>query len=383
MKSEFSEFTEFTEFSKFSLTNKCSRRDFVAESTNCFLACLMAGGLGNPTVLASPLKGVKACSVPTLTGMLDCNKLGTTLMHEHVLWFSGPRLDNPGYTPIPEDLRSDTVDFAISLLNAAARVGIDTVVDLTPHRPIELYEQIAKGTSVKIIVSTGFYRRAKIPQWMADMEDEKQMEDLMLKEVSEGIQGTKFRAGIIKVAGEGNPLSDWEKKVFRAAARVHKATHAPMATHVGSREQFDLLVKAGVNPAQILLSHVDTGRRGRTRVQLAEELLSIAKEGGYLEVDTFGQEFYTPWNDLVFLLRYLCDAGYANRIVISIDSNWHWVNRKKVFEGSEEPYFDPHAADRTFAYMVTDVVPMLLKAGFSKKEIDTFLVGNPRQFFSN
>ena len=63
---------------------------------------------------------------------------------------------------------------------------------------------------------------------MADMEDEKQMEELMLKEVTEGIDGTKIRAGIIKVAGEGASLSDWEKKVFRAAARVQKLPAVPL-----------------------------------------------------------------------------------------------------------------------------------------------------------
>ena len=321
--------------------------------------------------------------VPTMKGPVGCDSLGTTLMHEHVLWFAGPRLDNPGFTPIPDDLRSETVDFAVSLLNDAARVGIDTIVDVTPYRPIDLYEQIAKRTAVNIVPSTGFYRREKVPKWMADMDDEKQMEERMLKEVKEGIDGTKIRAGIIKVASEGTPLSDWEKKVFRAAARVQKATGVPIATHDGAsaREQFDFLVQAGANPRRLFLSHVDTGRRGRTREQLGEELTSIAKEGACLEVDTFGQEFYTPWVDLVFLLRSLCDAGCANRIFISIDCNWHWENRKKMFEGADAPYFDPNAAKRTVAYMMTDAVPTLLKAGFSKKEIDMFLVDNPRRFF--
>jgi len=54
----------------------------------------------------------------------------------------------------------------------------------------------------------------------------------------------------------------------------------------------------------------------------------------------------------------------------------------KVFEGAEAPHFDPDASKRTFAYMVTDAVPKLLKSGFSKKEIDTFLVSNPREFFN-
>jgi hypothetical protein len=111
MRSEFSEFAEFSEFrlprlarpnnesvvdGKFSLTNKYSRRDFVTKTAYFSLAYWMAESFRLPT---------------------------TTLMNEHVLWFSGPRLNNPGYTPIPEDLRSETVDFAVSLLNDAARVG--------------------------------------------------------------------------------------------------------------------------------------------------------------------------------------------------------------------------------------------------------------------
>ena len=373
-----------TIISESSVSSALTRRAF----TTGLLAGTALFSLASRTGMATPAlprtKKSKSLAVSTMNGPVSCDSLGTTLMHEHVLWFSGPRLDNPGYTPIPDNLRSDTVDFAVSLLNAASRVGIDTVVDLTPHRPIDLYEEIAKRTPVKIVASTGFYRREKIPRSMADMEDERQMEERMLKEVREGIDSTKVRAGIIKVAGERAPLSDWEKKVFRAAARVQKTTGIPIATHdgAGAREQFDLLVRTGANPNRLFLSHVDTMLHGgRSREQVKEELLSIAKEGGYLEVDTFGQEFYTPWSDLVFFLRSLCDAGFANRIFISIDCNWHWRNQEKVFEGSEEPYFDPDASKRTYAYMVTDAVPKLLKSGFSKKETDTFLVDNPRRFF--
>ena len=356
--------------------NIYTRRTFINKSSLTFASIAMAG-LPVTGAFALYVRN-KNKFVPTLTGEVACNKLGTTLMHEHVLWFSGPRLEDAGYTPIPEDLQSDTVDFAVSLLNDAARVGIDTIVDLTPFRPLNLYKRIAERTTVNIVASTGFYRRAKSPRWIADMEDEKQMEELMLKEVTEGIDGTKIRAGIIKLAGEGASLSDWEKKVFRAAARVQRATGSPIATHTGGAfEQFDLLVKAGADPHRIFLSHVDVGRKGKPG-----ELITIAKEGGYLEVDTFGQDFYTPWPDLVSFLRSFCDAGLTNRIFISIDSNWHWENRKKIFEGSGPPNFDPNAANRTFAYMITDAVPMLLKSGFSMKEVNTFLVDNPRNYFS-
>jgi phosphotriesterase-related protein len=350
-----------------------TRRSFINRSSLAFASMALTG----TGILGSPDESSKNKLVSTVTGEISCDKLGTTLMHEHVLWFGGPRLEDPGYAPIPAALEAATVDFAVSLLNEAARAGIDTVVDLTPFRPIDLYKRIAEQTRVKIVPSTGFYRRAKIPKWMAEMEDEKQMEELMLRELTEGIGGTKIKAGIIKVAGEGASLSDWEKKVFRAAARVQKETGCAIATHTGGPfEQFNLLVKTGANPHRIFLSHVDVGRKGKPG-----ELITIAKEGCYLEVDTFGQEFYTPWNELVSFLRSFCDAGLANRIFISMDSNWHWENGTKIFEGAGPPNFDPGAAKRTFAYMITDAVPLLLKSGFSKAEIRTFLVDNPRNYF--
>ena len=351
--------------------NTLNRRDFIN------MGSILAASLPFSNMLISSCQNPGTSMIPTLTGIIKPEELGTTLMHEHILWFAGPMEENAGYTPIPDDLESETVDFAVSLLNAAARVGIHTIVDLTPFRPIDLYKRIAERTTVKIIASTGFYRRSKVPKWMADMEDEKQMEERMLKELTTGIDETKIRAGIIKIAGEGG--TDWEKKTFRAAARVNKAIGAPIATHSGSDafEQFSLLVKTGADPHRIMLSHVDVGRKGKPG-----DLLTIAREGGYLEVDTFGQNFYTPWDELVSFLRSFCDAGLASRIIISIDSNWHWENRMKVFEGSGPPNFDPNAANRTFAYMMTDAVPMLLKSGFSMEEINTFLVDNPRNYFT-
>jgi len=321
-------------------------------------------------------------TISTMTGPVQCRSLGITLIHEHVLWFSGPRLENPGYSPIPEDRRSESIDFAVSLLNDAARVGIKTLVDLTPHRPIDLYQQIARRTAVNIIPSTGFYRRAKIPKSLANIEDEKQMEERMHGEVAEGIDRTPIRAGIIKVATEGAPLTDWEKKVFRAAARVQKRTGVPIATHSGPRsapEQHDLLLRSGADPHRIVLSHMDVGTASRT--EHFEALLPILRQGSYFEVDTFGQDFYTPWSDLTAFLHFFCDAGFANRLFISVDCNWRWENRLRLFEGAEAPTRDPNASKRTYAYMITSALPRLLESGFNRKEIDTFLIENPARLF--
>jgi len=127
-----------------------------------------------------------------MTGFVRCDSLGRTLIHEHVLWFGGPRLEDSGYKSIPDNKRQESVDFAVSLLNDAARVGINTLVDLTPHRPIDLYQQIAKRTPLRIVPSTGFYRRAKIPKQWEEIEDEKKREELMLREVTEASVAQAF-----------------------------------------------------------------------------------------------------------------------------------------------------------------------------------------------
>ncbi len=366
---------------------KMSRRVFASRclAGAVFPLVFSQPGIAGVTSALPATQKAKPWMVSTMTGPVRCDSLGTTLMHEHVLWFGGPRLEDPGYAPIPDDKRQESVDYAVSLLNDAARVGVNTLVDLTPHRPIDLYQQIAKRASVRIVPSTGFYRRAKIPKQWAEIEDEKKMEDLMLREVTEGIGGTKIRAGIIKVAAETSPLTDWEKKVFRAAARVQKATGVPIATHdvARAREQFDLLVSSGATPRRVFISHVDMALhdKQRTHEQVAEELISMARDGGYMEFDTFGQDSYTPWGDLVFLWRSIIDAGFANRMFFSMDSNWHWQNGKKTFEGADRPDAGPDAGRRTYAYMMTDAVPKLLKSGFSQQVIHSILVDNPRRFF--
>ena len=103
-----------------------------------------------------------------------------------------------------------------------------------------------------------------------------------------------------------------------------------------------------------------------------EALLPILRQGSYFEVDTFGQDFYTPWSDLTAFLRFFCDAGFDNRLFISIDSNWRWENGLRLFEGAEAPTRDPNASKRTYAYMITSALPRLLESGFNRRRSTPF-----------
>jgi phosphotriesterase-related protein len=308
--------------------------------------------------------------VQTVLGPVDTRELGTTLIHEHVLF------------QFDDSRRSQSVGFATKLLQDAADVGVKTAVDLTPVRRIDWFMEIASLVDVHIIACTGYYLERLTPKPLAALS-ESQMIDRMVRELTEGIDTTGVRAGIIKVAGNLPQLTEWEKQVFRAGAKAHLKTGACIATHAcaGSREQAEVLLEAGADLNRVFFSHVEAefGWEGRTLQEEAKYLEDIARQGGSLLFNNFGFEFDTPWPDLAYLLHHLCDAGYQDKVLISVDCNWTWNEEGKIEFEAERDH--PDTARRTFAYMVTEAVPDLLEAGFTEQDVNTFLVENPRRFF--
>jgi phosphotriesterase-related protein len=364
--------------------NTFNRRSFINKSALSLGSVVLGSG-----ILSSSCINRKENFVAALSGDIECSKLGTTLMHEHIL-----------IGDIPDHLKNASIDIAVRMLNDAAKAGVTTLVDVMPFDSycsgpvgtaenlneydlkLKLYQAIAAQTKVNIIISTGFYRYEKAPPSLRSMT-EAQMETRMFHAVTEGVGNSNIRAGIIKLAADTSTLTEWEKKTFRAAARVQKATGVPIATHAcaGAREQFDLLVDNGADPNHLNFAHIETesGWKVKNREQFAKDFLTILKAGGYLLFNNFSCEFYTPWADMVYLIRYYCDQGYAHRILISEDCNWEWKNGKQIFESEEQ---HPDAAKRTYASLLTREIPLMLESGFTKKEIETFLINNPRNFFS-
>ena len=209
--------------------------------------------------------------------------------------------------------------------------------------------------NVHIIASTGYYLRGLTPTPLADL-GEAEMTDRMVRELTDGIDTTGVRAGIIKVAANAPELTDWEQQVFRAAARAHLETGACIATHAcsGSRDQAEVLLQAGADLGSVFFSHVEAefGWEGRSLQEEAAYLTDIANQGGALLFNNFGFEFDTPWADLTYLIQHLCDAGHQDKVLISVDCNWTWNKDGEIeFEAERE---HPETARRTFAYMMTD-----------------------------
>lgn len=347
-----------------------SRRSFLAKA-GLMPVALPLLPLANPLPAGAQTGAHRLKKVSTLQGSVAVKDLGFTLMHEHIFW---------GDTP--QDKRAETVEYAVKLINDAQRVVVNTIIDLSPIRDITLHQAIKERVSVNIILATGSYQEHLMPRWLLDM-NEKQFKEHVVKELTEGIGGTGIKPGLIKVAARRAVMTDWEKMVFKVAAEVNKELGTPIGTHAvaGVRRQFDHLVKYGATPDKLFFSHVEAkfGWEGRSLEQMSENLVQIANEGGRLLFNNFGYEFDTPWEELVYLIRNLCDKGYAANVMTSMDSLWFW-QKGVILTNVEEKH--PQTKSKTYAYALTDAVPNLLKAGFSAKEIDVFFRVNPQTYFS-
>ncbi len=77
------------------------------------LGPLSIGPVASATTLLESWKVVKGTAkpakalIPALKGAIKLEELGTTLIHEHFLWFAGPMMEYVDNTPIPDALQTE------------------------------------------------------------------------------------------------------------------------------------------------------------------------------------------------------------------------------------------------------------------------------------
>jgi len=314
-------------------------------------------------------------NIQTLNNEVSVDQLGFTLIHEHLLF------------QFDEKFKEKSIDFTRKELIKLKGNGGKTVVDLTPFKKIHWLKEIAKEIDLNLLCCTGYYIEDVIKNFSSlDIFhlDSDRHSAFMEKEILEGIEDTKIKAAIIKVAGAGYTLTPWEEAVFTAAAKAQIKTKTPIATHActGAAEQQRVLLKAGANPDYIFFSHIEAkfGWEGRNLKQQCEHLLNIVKEGSYLLFNNFGFEFDTPKDEIIYILKYLSDKGYMNNLLISVDMNYQVNEEGSIILEAADGY--PECEKRVYSYLLTDVVPVLKAAGFSSENVDTLFVKNPMRFFN-
>jgi phosphotriesterase-related protein len=329
-------------------------------------------------------------TIDTVKGRLPLGDLGYTLMHEHI------QAESPKGRPPPpcrEDQLPHAVDYAVSELRRARRAGVNSLVEVTPppRRNLSLLKAVAERTDVNIIICTGTYEITDEVRGMSPS----QYEDMLMSEITEGIDDSGIKPGLIKVAANHVPLDEDERKIFLVAGKVQKLTGLPVCCHTcnGARPQFDTLCEGGADPTKLYFSHVEDnyykpGWEGRSLLEQTEYLRKIAEEGGSLLFNNWSMEAHTPIFHLAFIIKELVRAGLARRVLLSEDHAYKIdENGKIIIEHAGE--YDPKVPETWgnverlgYDHVFVAAIPSLIGLGLRPDVIETFIIENPKAMFA-
>jgi phosphotriesterase-related protein len=333
--------------------------------------------------------------IVTVLGPINPDELGMALGHEHLLfdlrclWESPPparahladaepTLENRGelsrdlYDSRPNlflDDRAVAADEVRRFKAAGGGAIVDlTTIGLTPDP--EALREISTTTGIHVVAGAGYYREKCLPRDVLDRSVEALEEELQGWVVS-GLNGTDVRAGILGELGTSSPITPFEERQLRAAARVQRATGVAINVHpaIWSHEHLrvlDVLESEGADIGRVALSHCDELVEPEWHAQIAER-------GATLSFDTFGSEFSYDADgtqeprdlERIACLTRLLDAGYEAQLLLSHDICTRIQLHRYGGLG--------------FDHIPVSIVPRLRRAGVGEAEVSGMLVDNPRR----
>ncbi len=344
-------------------------------------------------------------SIQTVTGILNKNDSGIITPHEHIFieltaFFEERPLrdcESPSTAPVTMDklgilnrdpyalkdnLRMNDYETQKKEILRFKNAGGATIVDATMPgigRDPALLKKISEATGINVVMGTGFYVSSTHPDAMKSMT-EQEIADMMIQEIKVGAEGTGIKAGVIGEIGISEVFNEEERRVLRASAIAHKATGTSVLVHINpwttnGLEAADILLKNGVPPKKIAISHIDVENN-------MDYIYALLDKGVYIEFDNFGKEYYVDREarregyglfvsdvQRVECLKELIDNGYKSQILLSCD-----VCLKSCLRTYGGWGYD---------HVLVNVVPMMEDAGIANEDIYMMLTENPAEFLDN
>jgi len=309
--------------------------------------------------------------INTVAGTIKPEDLGRTLMHEHVFVQYGK--------PSPETMRPgpkfDEILRACSgYVDQLKNYGVSSVVDPTTvdlGRNVPLLSALSEKTGLNIICCTGIYSTGTYLNLCELIGGGwERIADLFIRELTEGIDDTGIKAGIIKVVTGYPEVGALEREILLAAAKASVDTGAPIITHtegVLGDEQQEILGGAGVPLHRIIVGHSCISTSFNYHRQ-------IIRDGSYIGFDRFGMEGGMPDEVRAASIVKLINAGYVSRIIVSHDSVWYWVGGPNPCATQYENWKPTNFFER--------VIPILTYEGVDEAVVEMMLTENPRRFFA-
>jgi phosphotriesterase-related protein len=310
-------------------------------------------------------------TVQGVLGPIDTSDLGFTLMHEHIMIANWSMRQSFADWVDTEEV----IERASGELLKAKEVGVGTVADLTPiniGRDVHVIRETAARADMNVIASTGLYYHEE--PWLENWPAEKLVEWL-IRDITDGMQGTDVKAGLIKCATNESGVTDFNKKLLQAAAQLQRATGVPISTHsdVQSRSglgQQDVFEEQGVDLSRVVIGHCGDSDD-------IDYLSQILERGSFIGMDRFGLDMILPTEQRVGVIAELCRSGHADQMVLSHDACCHI----DFFPGIDAATSAALLPNWNFRHIPCDVVPALRKNGVNEEQIRAMTIDNPRRIF--
>ncbi|HWU54614.1 MAG TPA: twin-arginine translocation signal domain-containing protein [Rhizomicrobium sp.] len=314
--------------------------------------------------------------VQTVLGPLDAAKLGFTLPHEHVA-------DAPDVlSRWPKG--TDFVARAVDRVKAIRAAGIDTIVDLTTYdvgRDIQFLQKVSRQSGLTMIAATGQrFFPPRSPHVEMPARTITGLTEFFTKEIEQGIDGTRIKAGVIKIGIITKDPTALEETGLRAAARASKATGAPIRTHTAAAQRAGeshavILESEGIDPARVCFDHSDDSGD-------MDYFSGLVRRGYSLGMDHVHRgtspNFKPSFERRAACIKQLIDAGFANKIFLSQDAEFGGSLLPAEAREWRETIDPPEG----MLFVTRKLIPHLKQIGVSDQDIHTITVENPRHFFS-
>ena len=319
--------------------------------------------------------------VPTVTGMVETEELGTTLIHEHLKnsdeavhqqWpIAGAIKEDKPHEVAPDQV----FDIAVREAKAAIDLGVKTIGEPTAMflgRDVGFMRRVSEETGLQVIPCTGIYTFDHLPQFFVN-PDPDQIAELFVHDIKEGIQGTDIKAAFIKCAADEPGVNENIEKVHRAAARASVRTGAPIMAHSRpasntAPRQIEIFREEGVEPSKIQIAHTGDS----DDLDYIEGLL---EKGVWIGLDRYGLDIFLPYDRRQATAKALLERGYADRLFLSADSvassDWFPPNVIDALLASGA------ANDWTIRIVHEKVLPELREWGMTEEQERTIMVDNP------
>jgi phosphotriesterase-related protein len=301
-------------------------------------------------------------SIMTVRGPIAADQAGYTLSHEHLLcdlWKLAPSYD----------VILDDEALAIRELMLYKDAGGSTVMDVTSgglgRNPAAL-KRISEATGLNIIAGAAWYREIVYPSFVWE-KDTNALADVIVEELTTGIDKTNVRAGVIgEIGTERYHITPAQERVFRASARAQRRTGAPIVTHTThfgelALEQIALLREESVPLERIMISHLGD------RFDFAP-LTAIARTGVFLSIDNIGYlgQGYPSDEVRAQNVARLIAEGHLSQIMLGGDicTKQHLC----AYGG------------KGYAHVQRRFLPALRELGVSDESIHQMTVANPARF---